>query len=594
MRTLGKALLWSLATFGFFILALIGIGIYGITNADKLPKQVAEAPDEMILALDLDDNYSEGEPVRGLGAFGLSRSVAHDDALIAIRRAKDDERVKALVATISEQARGLAQTQDLRDAIADFRESGKPTLIFAETIGEGTPATGAYYMASAFEKIWVQPSGTVGLAGIGIEQPFFKGLLDRLGIKATVIQRKEYKSAMENLSNDAMSPANREALESLLGTFYEQFVTGIAAARNISEADVRALIDRGPLLSQEALDAHLIDRIGYRDEFDTEYETAAGTDKLVGINRYLSYPPVDDKPDPEKSIALIHAVGQIMRGEDGGPFAQNQVIASETMAKAVKDAAENDKIDAILIRIDSPGGSYVASDTIWREVVRAKEKKPVVVSMGNTAASGGYFIAMAADRIFAQPTTITGSIGVIFGKVSFGEASEKLDINWDRVSFGESAGMYSSVKDFNEKELARLNQMIDFAYNDFTAKAAQGRNKDVAELERAARGRVWTGVDALDAGLVDELGGFSRAVDYTKERIGLAPDDSVWLVPYPKPEDPFKTLLKAFENGDLPFGIISGLMNLSRIGGEAAPLLEQIDDAAQTGTRIYQAPITVR
>jgi protease-4 len=594
MRTFGKILLGILASVGFVVVILTGFGIYAVMNADKFAASRPPPPEKMALKLDLDRSFVEGATGRRFNGFRFSRGPTHEDALIAIRRAKDDPRVTALIATISEQARGLAQTQDLRDVIAEFRASGKPTMIYAETIGEGTAATAAYYLASSFGEIWVQPSGTVGLAGIGIEQPFFKDLLDRFGVKASVIQRKEYKSAMENLTNASISPANREALEALLGSFYGQFVDGIAAARELTPAAVRSLIDRGPLLAQEALDAKLIDRIAYRDEFKTAVEEKAGTDETVGLERYLAFPPDEDKPEPQKRIAVIHAVGQIARGDNGGPFGQEDGIASETMSKALSDAAADEDIDAILMRIDSPGGSYVASDTIWREVVLAKAKKPVVVSMGNTAASGGYYIAMAADRIFAQPATVTGSIGVIFGKLVFEGAFDKLDINWDRVAFGESAGMFSAVRDFSENDLARLNQMIDAAYADFTTKAAAGRRRDVAELERAARGRVWTGADALKAGLVDELGGYSRAIDYTKERIGLSATDPVWLVPFPPVEDPWKALLRALEEGDLPFGIVSFMGVLARLADTLAPMINEAESARATGVRVYAAPVAVR
>ncbi|MDX2221393.1 MAG: signal peptide peptidase SppA [Rhodospirillaceae bacterium] len=594
MRTLGKILLGSLAFIGFMVVALTGFGIYAVMNAEDFAAPRPTPPDKMALAVDLDRPFVEGPTGRRFDGFALRRSTTHEDALVAIRRAKDDPRVTALIATISEQAHGLAQTQDLRDVIAEFRASGKPTMIFAETIGEGTAATGAYYLASTFGEIWVQPSGTVGLAGIGIEQPFFKDLLDRFGVKASVIQRKEYKSAMENLTNAAISPANREALEALLGSFYGQFVDGIARSRELTPDAVRGLIDRGPLLAQEALDAKLIDRIAYRDEFKVASEEKAGTDEMVGLDRYLAFPPPEDKPEPTKRIAVIHAIGQIARGENGGPFGQHDGIASETMSRAILDAAEDEDIDAILMRIDSPGGSYVASDTIWREVVRAKAKKPVIVSMGNTAASGGYYIAMAADRLFAQPATVTGSIGVIFGKLVFEGAFDKLDINWDSVAFGESAGMFSAVRDFSENDLARLNQMIDAAYADFTTKAAQGRGKDVADLERAARGRIWTGADALKAGLIDELGGYSRAIDYTKERIGLNATDPVWLVPFPPVEDPWKALLKALEEGDLPFGIVNFVATLARWSATVAPLMEEAESMRATGVRAYADPVAVR
>ncbi|MCC6912509.1 MAG: signal peptide peptidase SppA, partial [Rhodospirillaceae bacterium] len=270
-------------------------------------------------------------------------------------------------------------------------------------------------------------------------------------------------------------------------------------------------------------------------------------------------------------------------------------VRSGVMAKAVRDALADKDIAAVIIRVDSPGGSYVASDTIWREVVKAKDKKkPVIVSMGNLAASGGYFISMPADRIFAQPATITGSIGVVMGKVVIGGALDKLDINFDRITFGESAGIFSSATDFSPTQLARLNQMLDATYADFTGKAAQGRGKTQEEIEKVARGRVWTGKDALANGLVDELGGLSKAIDYTKAKVGLQPTDTLELVPFPKPKGRLAEFLSGLENPDLPFGIMSALHTLARIGDVMSPVMNELESANRPGTQLYMAPMTVK
>jgi protease-4 len=591
MRFLGKLLLGILASIGFMVVATIALGVYLVVSMDDGAPQMAAVPEKMVVTIDLDHGFDEG-PRRGFDGFRFRHGMTHQDALIAIRRAKTDPRVVGITGTISGQAHGLAQIQDLRDVIADFRTSGKKAWVYSETIGEGTPATPAYYLASAFDDVWVQPSGNVGLAGIGIEQPFFKDLLDRLGVKANVIQRKEYKSAMENLTNSTISPANREALSVMLGSLFEQFVNGIAIEREIAADDVRRLVDRGPLLAQEALEGKLIDRIGYRDEFDKAVEGEFATEDIITLGEYLNYPPPKDSPKPEKRLAVVHAIGQIVRGRDDDPFSSNVQIASETTAEAIREAAEDEDIDAIVLRIDSPGGSYVASDTIWREVVLAKEQKPVIVSMGNTAASGGYFIAMPADRVFAQPATITGSIGVIMGKLVFAGAFEKLDIGWERIAFGESASTFSSINDFSAADLERLNTMIDAAYADFTTKAAQGRGKDVVELERSARGRVWTGSDALAAGLIDELGGFTRAIDYAKEKIGV-PDQPVLLVPFPRPEDPWKAVLKALESGELPFGLLGAVRLLTDAAQTVLPLRREIEALSAPGVRAVAAPLIV-
>jgi protease-4 len=593
MKLIGKLLLGVLASIGFFFVVAMGVGVYLAMQFDGLAAPKIKAPDKIVVTLDLDQTLSEGAAGRRFDGFALHPRATLQDTLIAIRRAKDDPRVMGIAATISDQALGLAQTQDVRDVIAEFRSSNKPTMLFAETIGEGVGATPAYYLAASFGELWVQPSGTVGLAGIGVEQPFFKAFLDRVGVKANVIQRKEYKSTMENLTNERISPANRESLEALLGSFFDQFVAGIAKDRDLAPADVRRLIDKGPLMAQEALSAKLIDRIGYRDQFDDALDKALPEAQAAEVGEYLAYGPPAGRSEPKKRVAMIHAVGEIVRGRDDNLFGQEGVITSDDMAEAIADAAADDDIAAIILRIDSPGGSYVASDTIWREIVLAKEKKPVIASMGNTAASGGYFLAMAADRIFAQPATVTGSIGVIMGKLVFAGAFDKLDINWDRITFGESAGMFSAVQEFSAKDLTRLNEMIDASYLDFTTKAAAGRGKDVADLERFARGRVWTGADALKAGLIDELGGLGRAIDYTKEKLGLALTDTVVLVPFPAPEDPWKALLKAVEDGNLPFGLMSGMRTLRDLMERLAPLGAAERALNRGGVQLYAEPLVV-
>jgi protease-4 len=567
-----------------------------VVSSFKSDEDHPRAPDKIVLTLDLDEQVSEGRAQQGLASFGLKSSPKMQDIVIALRRAKDDPRVVALRATMSVSPLGLAQMQDVREMIAEFETSGKPTFLFSETMGETVGAMSSYYLASAFNTIWVQPSGTVGVAGIGTEELFFKDFLDRFGIKAQFLQRKEYKSAGEALTNSSMSPANREALQALLGSWFDQMVGGIAESRKLTPDAVKALVDRGPLMATEAREGGLVDTLGYRDEFDAAVKASAAGASDLDVGEYLDL-GFSGKGSAKK-VAIINAVGTIVRGDeedDRSLFNSAAGVRSGVMAKAVRDALADDDIAAVLIRVDSPGGSYVASDTIWREIVKAKDKKkPVVISMGNLAASGGYFIAMPADRIFAQPATVTGSIGVVMGKVVVGGAMEKLDINWDRVTFGESAGMFSSTTEWTPAQLARLNQVIDATYADFTTKAAQGRGKTIEEIEKVAKGRVWSGEDALAAGLVDELGGLSKAIDYTKTRVGLQPTDTLELVAFPKPKGRLAELLNGLGSPDLPFGIMSALGTLARLGEAAAPILNQLEAAGQPGAQLYFEPVRVK
>ncbi len=561
MRIFLKLLIGLLASLGFLVLILTAVVTYFALQSDGLPERAARAPDSMILTLNFDSGFSENGGGPDLSGLGFSRGSSFQDAIVALRRARDDDRIKAVIGTVSGQSLGLAQIQGLRDAVAYYRESGKPSFLYSETIGEIGNATTAYYLASAFEEIWLQPSGGVGLTGITVEQPYLKDFLDRFGVRANALQRYEYKTAAENLTNSEMSEPNRESLDALFGSIFDQIVGGIGESRSLTETDIRDLMRNGPLLAQEALDGGLIDRLAYRDEFDQRLEEEFEDARQVSIGRYLRYDLPEDSRDTDHSVAVITAVGPIQRGEsDDSPFSTSSVIGSETLAKAIRDAAEDEDIDAILMRIDSPGGSYVASDTVWREVIKAREtEKPFVVSMGNVAGSGGYYIAMAADTIFAQPGTITGSIGVIATKFVLEEAFEKLDINWATLSYGDNGGIFTITRDFNEAELDRMNRTLDAIYDDFTTKAAQGRAMPLEDMQRIARGRVWSGQDAHRLGLVDELGGLSDAIDHTKVTIGLTPDDLVSLVPYPPPKDPLEALLDALEEGDLPFGLANAI-----------------------------------
>jgi protease-4 len=568
MRTIAKFLIGSLASLGFFVLTLIGIFIYFLSNMDGLPNQAAKVPDNIVLSLNLDAGFSEGQGGPDFSALGVStKRTTLQDAVIALRRAGNDGRVKAVVANISGQSLGLAQVQEIRDAVAKFRTSGKPTLLYTDTLGELGNATTAYYLATAFEKIWLQPSGSIGLTGLAIEQPYLRGFLDKLGVRANVLQRYEYKSAAENLTNTEMSEPNKEALDALFGSIFNQSVEGIAHSRDISQDNVKALMANGPLLAKEAMHGGLVDRLAYRDEFNQSLDDMIEGGKRVSVRRYLGFGLPEETPEAKRSIAIINAVGAIARGtSDGSPFSRQSGIGADTLAKAVRDAAEDKGVDAILLRVDSPGGSYVASDTIWREIIRAKEAgKPFIVSMGNTAASGGYFIAMNADTIFAQPGTITGSIGVIVNKLVFEDALDKLGINWSTLKYGENGDIFTPSRDFNAAELDRMNRTLDAIYDDFTTKAAEGRDMPIEEMRGLAKGRVWSGADAKRIGLVDKLGGLSDAIDHTKVAIGLAPDDLVKLVSYPKQKDPFQSVLDALEDGSFPFGIESAIESLVAI-----------------------------
>jgi protease-4 len=589
MRTLGKIIIGFFTTIGLIVVVFVALGIYG---ASRMRTAHVSAPEKFLLTVNFDKAFTEGPRPSSFASFDLSPRLSLQDALVALKAAKDDPRVVGLVATINDHTLGLAQTQEVRDLVAQFRANGKPAMEFSETIGEGEGALSTYYLASAFGDIWVQPSGSVGVAGIAIEQPFVRKLLDRIGITMDVVQRKEFKTAFENFTNAQISAPNKEEWQALLGSWYDQMVTGIAADRKLSPDEVKALIDKGPLLATEAKDGGLIDHLGYRDDFEAALKQKFGATAHLPLDRYMQVGPPPGQPQPAKSIAIVTASGEIARGgNEENPLSQKQGIKSDVIAKAIRDAAANKDIAAIVLRIDSPGGDYVASDTIWREIAKAKEtKKPFIVSMGDTAASGGYFIAMNADRVFAEPATITGSIGVLTGKAVIAGVSQKLDVNWDRTALGQSADLYSSLTDFSPAELARLNQVMDTVYADFTTKAADGRHMQVADLEKVARGRVWSGADALKIGLVDEMGGLLEAVDYAKTRIGLKATDRVYLVPYPVPKSPWQELLESLRGGDMAADVETTVKAVSWFARTAAPAFEDMSGVDARGPQLRMVP----
>ena len=591
MRTFGLIVLGLFAGIGLLVMAVIGGGIYFVAGLDRPREPIAATPDKIVLTMDLDEALVEGAGGRNLKGFSFQSSNTLQEAVVALRKAKDDARVVAIKATLSNPSFGLAQTQEIRDAVADFRTSGKPAYLFSETMGEGDGSLPTYYLAAAFSELWVQPSGTIGIAGIGTEAFFLKKFLERLGIKGNFVARGEYKSAPEMFTNTEMSAPNREETQALLGSWFNQMVAGIAADRKMTVDAVKALTDQGPQMAQDALAKGLVDKLGYRDEFDEAMKKQLASAKDMRLDHYADLPQAGSG-STDKRIAIIHAIGEIDRvGGETGPFSSQTGIHANKMTKAIRKAADDKKISAILLRVDSPGGSYVASDTIWREIVRAKERgNPVIVSMGDTAASGGYFIAMPADRIFASPATVTGSIGVFTGKMVLADALNKLDINRERIAFGDSAGMFSATSEFSPKDIERLNRSLDVTYADFTGKAAKGRNKTVAEIDKVARGRVWSGADAIGAGLVDELGGFLKALDYTKTKIGLKPSDVVTLVQFPASKESWMDIFNFFGDTDVPDDVENFFHTAVWFTKLVAPIMHQVE-ARDDGPQLYMTPL---
>ena len=501
-------------------------------------------PAKTILELNLERGLVEYVPEDPMAGIFSRKVPTVRDVVDALEGAADDERVVAVLARVGSRGLGLAQIQEVRDAVLTFRQSEKPAIAYAETFGEAGPGTGAYYLATAFESIYLQPSGDIGLSGLIAESPFIRGTLDKIGLEPRFAQRREYKNAMNVFTERKFTAPHREATQKVIDSQFGQIVKGIAAGRTLDEETVRALINKGPLSSQQALDGKLVDGLTYRDEVITKLKEQFGKDvKALSFTKYLAR--AGRPHESGKTIALIYGVGGVQRGKGGyDPMSGSVSMGADSVTAAFRSAIEDKDVKAILFRIDSPGGSYVASDTIWRETLRAKEAgKPVIASMGDVAGSGGYFVAMAADKIVAQPGTITGSIGVLSGKMLTNGFWDKVGVSWDEVHTTENALLWTSRHDYTPAQWTQFQSSLDRIYDDFTSKAAQGRNLPKDKILAAAKGRIWTGEDAKAIGLIDELGGFPLALRLAKEAIGITADTEVQIEVFPRRKPSLRQVL---------------------------------------------------
>jgi protease-4 len=478
---------------------------------------------------------------------GGSRQVALRDVVAAIYRAAEDPRVAGLIARVQLTASPAAAVQELREAIVAFT-AAKPSVAWAETY----PGTLSYYLASAFGEVWMQPAGSVGLIGFASNATFLRDALDKAGIEAQFVARGEYKSAANRFTEHGFTEAHREAVTRMLESLQEQVWEAVGKSRNLDAGALDALADRAPLLRDEAVSSGLVDRIGFRDEAYDRIAELVGVKDVSGedmpprlyVSRYAGAarsrlaPPVPPVPGrrAKPAVAVINVDGTIVDGRGGPQFLPfgASTVGSDTIAPALRQAAADDSVSAIVLRVNSPGGSVTASETLWREVKRARKRgKPVVASMGAVAASGGYYIAAAADAIVASPATVTGSIGVITGKLVIRDLLQRLGVGLDTVRTNANADAWSIETPFTPEQRAHREAEADLVYADFLERVADGRNLTTEAVDRVARGRVWTGADARERGLVDELGGFRTALRRAKILAGLDEDADVRLVTLP-------------------------------------------------------------
>jgi len=600
-----KILVRIFAVIGLIVTISFIIGAVSTWLFFTSPAPEQEAPKNIVLQLDLTIPIVEKTPDMSFSLASLLEAEEEMSLLDIIRsldRAKEDPHVKGVVARFGPLQPSFVHAQEIRAALERFKKSGKFSYVYAANYGSFGQGNRTYYLASSFENIWLQPVGTVGLTGLGVEAPFGKTALSSIGISADFLRREEYKSVMENISRDDFSPPVRANMESMLKSLMEQEVTGLSENLKIDAEKVRTLMANGPYTASEALRLGLITRIGYADEMlnvaklrATEIENTIDcrsdsglTPTLATPSMYLSYSR--KMPETKATVALIDGAGLIADMPARGPsgFTSEHVINIDQVVQAFADAAADDEVKAILFRVDSPGGAPDASETIRHALVKAKKaKKPVFVSMGEVAASGGYWISMNADHIVAEPATITGSIGVVAGKFVLGGLWKKLGIQWDGMQTSENAAMWSSRAPFTEKGRERMNALLDETYKAFTDNVAAARKIPPEKMPEIAKGRVWTGEQALKVGLVDELGGFQTTVMAIKKKLGLEPTDPIALKPFPAPETPITFVLNILKNLGIESAMVrSALGSLQRVKSAIGPVLEGLEDTGPVAVRV--------
>jgi protease-4 len=567
------------------ILVILGI-IYLVTIVGALmvlAGRKGSVPGNTFLEANFEQPLVEDIPENTTSKLMLEDRMTVRDVVDAIDRASTDDRVKGLVARVGAVQMGMAQVQELREAVQRFRAHKKPAIAYAETFGEFGPGNNAYYLATAFDQIYLQPSGDVGLTGIMLESPFIKGTLNKLGMSFHGDHRYEYKNALNVFTETKFTPPHKEAETALINSWFGQMRDGICQARQIAPDQFATLVDRGPYLGKEAVDAKLVDGLAYRDEVYEKLKQKVGTGaQPLYLDKYLDR--AGRPHEKGKTIALVYGAGGVSRGKSSyDPVQGSLTMGSDTVAAAIRAAVADKDVKAILFRVDSPGGSYVASDTIWREVVRARQAgKPVIVSMGDLAGSGGYFVAMAADKIVAQPGTITASIGVLGGKVLTSGLWDKLGLSWDEVHNGANATMFTGTHDYTPAEWARFQAWLDRVYVDFTGKVAEGRKLPKEKVLEIAKGRIWSGQDAKNLGLVDELGGFDEALKLAKKAANISDGEDVKISVFPRKKTLWETLMQREGPDSSDKEAAHAMVEMLRV---VQPVAKQLKTIGLLGTR---------
>jgi protease-4 len=504
-----------------------------------------------VLALDLSRPVTDDPSAPPLAKLVRQRGPELRDVLQTIEEAARDRRVEAIVARVDAPAESWAHAQELHAAITAFRASGKPAVANAQSFSEAGNGTLAYLVATAFDEIHLQPTGEVGATGVAMSSPFVAELLERLDLEPQFGHRHEYKTAVNMFTERGFTEAHHEASDRIVESLHEQLVAAVATGRRLPRDRAAELLDRAPVAAEEALEHGLVDRLAYRDETVSAVKGRVGPSaELLPFDRYHQAVQRRGWRPGRPTVALVHGHGGIQVGRSRRG-ASGPAMGSDTVGLGFSQALRDDKVRAIVFRVESPGGSVVGSDAIARAVTRAREAgKPVVVTMGAIAGSGGYWVAMGADRIVASPGTITGSIGVLYGKLVTSGLLDRVGVATGEVHRGDNALMMSSTRSFTDGQWQQIDAFLDRVYDRFVDEVARGRGLDRDRVHEVAKGRIWTGADAQERGLVDTLGGYTDAFAAARELAGLDPDTRLQVKLLPHLALPEKLGLKAPADDD--------------------------------------------
>ncbi len=519
------------------------------------------------LLLDVSGDLQETEPSGVLGQFIEAQPTVRS-IVDSLRKASVDRRVSSVIIRPTSDAALWGKVQEVRDAIVEFKKSKKPIIAFLEYGGDQS-----YYLASACDKVFLMPTASLDLTGMANYELFLRGTLDKMGVFPDTIHVGDYKTASNTFTEHAFTPAHREMAQSLNTDLYEQLVAGLAEGRHRTVAEIRDLIDHGPFLPEDAVRAGLVDDLAYADEIDDKVELGRGRTSMLRQHEYRAVGLNTLGLNRGPRIAVIYAVGMIASGASNDS-PSSQVLGSDTMVEYLRTARADSSIRAIVIRIDSPGGSAIASDVIWREIMLTRDRKPVIASMSDVAASGGYYIAMPAHAIVAQPATLTGSIGVVLLRFVIDGTFDKLGLNMETVKQGKYADLFSPVRPFTPDERKKVGELMQATYDAFVEKAAAGRKTTPERIDAVAQGRVWTGKQAKELGLVDELGGLDRALAIAKDRAKIAPGSEVELVVFPPKKSLFEVVSEPWgrSDGGATLDALLGARNARAVDAVSAPL----------------------